>query len=94
MRRRKTLSLWGLWYVDPAFHSDNRHVEPCPIFISGFPVSETDEFVTIANEAHADGEHRDFTTIPKAVIKDLKEIKRIPVPDWVSQWRERYDKDQ
>ena len=88
-KSRKSIALYAIWYIDPAFNSDDRHVEPCPILICGFPVKAEDDYVTIAGEAHADGLHRDFTTIPKAVIKEMKKIRVMPIPQWVQDWRIR-----
>jgi hypothetical protein len=62
---------------------------PEPMVTLGFAVEDAENHIVIAAEAHADGERRGFTTIPKSLVQEIHFIRRIPVPEWVQEWREK-----
>lgn len=85
-RRRATIDACAVWWID-AVGSQVESYPPEPMVTLGFGVHDADSYIVLAAEAHADGERRSFTTIPKSLIKEIHFIRRIPVPKWVQEWR-------
>jgi len=75
-----------VWWLDATSHTDDAGVRPEPICSVGFPVAYDVEWIRLAGEWHASGGHRDFTTIPRGIIRSMRVSRWIQVPEWVSAW--------
>ena len=74
-----------LW-IDAVGSTDN-HYPPHPIITVGFPIKDADDHIVVASEYHADGGNRDYTTIPKSIIRGVFPLKGLKVPKLFTDWR-------
>ena len=84
----KAVALWAVYWRDTTSigDGDGKRLRPMPALTVGFLIKRTDEEVTLAADAYADGTHRDYTTIPLGAVRWQRKVGRVQVPNEMLMW--------